>query len=420
MNRSLILILFTLCANVCLAQGYPGIVTLSDINDREAVFTSIGIADKKGDVELNALQSLFHTLFYVGVEGINNGKPLIVNDKPAYISNFMTYKVAMYSSNRRAIKEPTKNLSKKFEGVYLVKVPIVNLFKELTLNGVYVASATKTELADVESMNSVVMPTIIVVPYKKDMESYDAILQNDYDRRVAVSKVQAGFESRNITTIDIQAKINAMKRRSEYEASTADSNDKQLLLSSGADVYVDVDILKDIQPSGSRVSLIMKAYEVSTGSILAVKDGFTRRYNTSSLDELCSYAVSDNITSFLDDISKNFNKQVTTSKRVVLQISIGEGSMATLNDQMGKNNYRLSDIIRQWVRSNSEQGKYHLQGVVAESMIFDYVMIPPKDKDGLMMDAAQFGFLLHSYLAEGQNIPCSSKIDGNTIYITIE
>ena len=42
----------------------------------------------------------------------------------------------------------------------------------------------------------------------------------------------------------------------------ADSNDKQLLMNSGADVYVMVDLQKDISAaSGSRVSLIMTARE---------------------------------------------------------------------------------------------------------------------------------------------------------------
>lgn len=318
------------------------------------------------------------------------------------------------------VELPYKNSQKLFEGSYRITVPIQNLLKELTQNGVYVVPVDKSQLVDVDAMDNIVLPTIMVVPYKRDGESYDSILQGDYDRRMAVSKLQAGFESRDITTVDVSAKIAAMKRRMEYEASTADSNDKQLLLSSGAEVYVVVDLLKDIQLSGSRVSLIMTAYETSSGTVLASKEGYTRRYNTSAVDQLCAYAVSDNVEPFLNTIVKNLNKQVTDAKRVVLQISISEDSMMTMNDAVGVNNYRLSDVIRQWVRKNSEQGKHHLQGIVPESMIFDYVMIPPKDQDGFMMDAAQYCFLFQSYLSEDQGIPCSSKIDGNTIYITIE
>ena len=91
----------------------------------------------------------------------------------------------------------------------------------------------------------------------------------------------------------------------------------------------------------------------------------------------------------------------------------------TMNSSVGPNNYSLSNIIRQWVRKNAYKGKYHLQGIVDETMIFDYVTIPPKDTDGLLMDAAQYAFLLESFLKEENNINCSSRIEGNTIFFTI-
>ena len=121
---------------------------------------------------------------------------------------------------------------------------------------------------------------------------------------------------------------------------------------------------------------------------------------------------------FLDDIVKNFRPAGGT--HVVLQFSIGGSSYMTMNSSAGANGYSLSNIIRQWVRKNAYQGKYHLQGVMDESMIFDYVTIPPKDTDGLRMDAAQFGFLLEQYLKESEGIGCSVRVDGNNILVTIE
>ena len=50
--------------------------------------------------------------------------------------------------------------------------------------------------------------------------------------------------------MDLQGKIDAVARRAAYEqnAGAAESSDKQLLMTSGADVYVTVDINKDIKP----------------------------------------------------------------------------------------------------------------------------------------------------------------------------
>jgi hypothetical protein len=46
-------------------------------------------------------------------------------------------------------------------------------------------------------------------------------------------------------------------------------------------------------------------------------------------------------------------------------------------------------------------------------------MIPPKAQDGLMMDAFQFCSLIEAWLNDEVGVPCASRIDGDTIYITI-
>ena len=236
---------------------------------------------------------------------------------------------------------------------------------------------------------------------------------------MAVGKVQEGFEARNVTTVDVDAKLAAAKRCVEFGANDAGSNDKQLIINSGSDVYVVVDLKKDVNAEGARVSLIMKAYETSSGSILAAKDAITRRYAKASTDALCSYAIQDNLQAFLDDICKNFSKQASTGKRITLQFAIDGSSSMTMNDRVGKDNYPLSNVIHQWVRKNSHNGKYHLQGMVDTCVIFDYVTIPPRDEDGYTMDTAQFGFKIEAWMNDTVGVPCTSRVDGTTLYITI-
>lgn len=59
--------------------------------------------------------------------------------------------------------------------------------------------------------------------------------------------------------------IEAMKLSGEYEenAGATESNDKQLLLRSGADVYVTVDLMRDNTGQEISLSLILQAYEVT-------------------------------------------------------------------------------------------------------------------------------------------------------------
>ena len=73
-------IVVVFCADIS-AQEYANIVQLEDANDKTATFITIGTGNKKTDAEINALGSLFNTLFFIGVEGINDGNPMVTKDR---------------------------------------------------------------------------------------------------------------------------------------------------------------------------------------------------------------------------------------------------------------------------------------------------------------------------------------------------
>lgn len=387
-----------------------------------AVFTSEGEASKKSEVAKDAKRRLFYALFYKGVIGFNDTQPLITNDIKNYTQPFFdeSQRYESYILDTEDADE-TRKVNRKHRAVCTITVSIKLLKKFLTESGLM-----ESEAPVFGEEGGPLMPTIIVVPYRKTGENYAAILENDFDRRVAVANVQDGFRSRNVTTYDLAAVIRSTQKRVAYEnnSNAADSNDKQLLQSSGADVYVEVDMIKDNNLQGTRVSLVLRAYETSTGALLASKDGFTKRYPNAGSDLLAKYAVQDHLQPFLDDICSHWDGSGKGTKgsngtRVVLQFAIDGSSATTFNDPAGPNNYSLSNIVRQWVRKNCYKGQYHLKGVMAESIIFDSVTMPPTDVDGLAMDAAQFAFLLESYLKEEIGIDCSSRIDGNNILFTV-
>ena len=418
---SALLLIFTLSS---FAEEYVGICSLISQDERNATFESAGMSAKSRLVEENAIHSLFHSLFYVGIEGVNNGKPLVQKENKTYTNGFFNEQ-AKYSFYVIS-KEPTEKVLKvgnEYRTTYRVQIRLSKLIADLKMNKVYVDTSNPATMSasDVQTTSNMVLPTIIVVPFKTpEYNSFAEILQNDYDRRVAVSAVQKGFEEKNITTVDLLNKINAAQRMSQYDKNSGagQSSDRALLQQSGADISVEVDVMKDVQQSGSRVSLTLKASETASGNIIATQVATTnRRYQTVATDVLCAYAVQDNIDAFLEQILKNFAPSKGT--RVSLSVSIDGSAIRTMNDPAGSKGYALSNVIRQWVRKNAYEGKFHLQGMVDDNMTFDYIVIPPIDADGLRMDAAQFSFILEEYLKETENIPCSARLEGNKIMITI-
>ena len=401
---SILLSILSLCHILIYAQLGSDWQKVRCISSDEniAVFTSEGEASKKDEVGKDAKRRLFYALFYKGVIGFNDTQPLITKDNASYTDPFFNdaQRYESYILDTEGADE-TQKVNKKHRATCTITVSI-KLLKKFLADAGLMESTTPVFGEE----GGPVMPTIIVVPYKKTGETYQSILENDFDRRVAVANVQDGFRSRKVTTYDLAAVIRSTQRRSEYAGITV------------------IGMIKDKNDQGTRVSLVMRAYETATGALLASKDGFTKRYPNAGSDLLAKYAVQDHLQPFLDDICSHWDGSGKGTKgsngtRVVLQFAIDGSSATTFNDPAGPNNYSLSNIIRQWVRKNCYKGQYHLKGIMAESIIFDSVTMPPTDADGLSMDAAQFAFLIESYLKEEIGIDCSSRVDGNIILFTI-
>ena len=404
------------------AEDFLQIVSMESEQGTQAVFTSAGMGTSKEEAEVNAVKSLFYTLMFQGVDGVNGNKPLVVADNKVYTNSFFNrqarYNVYVVGSERVGKFE---KVGDSFQVTMKISIRLRQLVSDVQKNtkpADKVTTVTPPE-GPGGTANIAAKPTIIVVPYKKEGESYKAILENDFDKRIAVSEVKKEFENLGIKTIDLQGRLDATNRGMQYDDNigTAESNDKQMLLSSGADVYVIVDLKKDVSAEGSRVALIMEARETASGTMWASENGWTKRYPTSATDQLCAFAVKDNLPPFLAQIEKNYANPINA----VLRVAVDGTSAITLFDECD-NGERIIDAIQDWLDRNAHQGDYHLQGEMAESAIFDYVIIPRQDKNGYKMTTSKFARELRKHLFSlGVQLDGATgvRIEGNTIMLTI-
>ncbi len=407
---SIFTLLFLVFTTSVSAQDYLQVVSLESASGTNGTFLSAGKSSNKKQVEEDAIKSLFYTLFFTGVDGVNDGKPLVTTPNPMYTNNFFNG-MARYTPYLVETDEHSKpsKAGGSYQGTYKVTIRLNQLISDVRKNTGYVAQ----QKAEKKNQPK---PTVIVVPYKKAGESFASIIENDKDARIAVGAVQKGFEEAGIKTIDLQGRIEAMARRAQYEenAGAADSNDKQLLLSSGADVYVTVDLMKDFTAAGSRVALLMKAYETASGTIWGAQDGWTNRFKTTQTEALCAYAVRDNLPEFMKQIVNNYSLPI----RTVLQISISDGSMNTLLNAACSNGELVMDFIQSWLDDNAYDGDYHIQGIMDESAIFDYVMIPREDAKGKKMTAAKFSRMLNTALRQ-EGVNGTIRLEGSTMLLML-
>ena len=125
-----------------------------------------------------------------------------------------------------------------------------------------------------------VQPKIMVIPYTKEGEDLRTILENDESKRIAITKIKEGFDARGFTTVDFIAKLKAAKDNNVFTSGNQNDLKAQIIQMSGADVYVQAEVIFEKGQSGNSIKLILTAYEASTGNSLSNKVGESGRFYT--------------------------------------------------------------------------------------------------------------------------------------------
>lgn len=146
--RRLFCIFATLSVSLAMfAQEHSGAVTLLEFDGKTALFAAEGISAKKGDMLRNAEENIFEMLFYTGVEGINNGHPLMNKPKEQlktkdYAVNFFKKRMHAYlkqdASGKNVLSEPLGQaiaVSAGFSCVYLIPIKYNVLIRDLKTEG---------------------------------------------------------------------------------------------------------------------------------------------------------------------------------------------------------------------------------------------------------------------------------------------
>lgn len=397
-------------------QSYSGDVELLSHAQGVIVVRTTGIHEKKKEASEMAIKSAFYAYFFSGISGLNNGLPLIGEGGQEkfkdYFSRFFEGgRYFNFVRKEELMEEPERLRSKAYKAVVRLTFSNDALLRDMEMNQVVL---TRTDVVP----KTIELPSIMVVPYRKGNETFADLLQGDSDRRVAVSVIQKSFINKGVNTNDFEAKYRSIERRALHQADSRTSPDAELLKNSGSDVYVEVDLIKDITAEGARVTMNLKAYETSSGATLASETYISNRFKTNATDKLCYYAIQDVEDSFLKQVVAALAEKESKGNAVVLDFSLSGTAEIDFDTEVGDMGFPLSDVLRMWVKKNAKGGSYHIQGATAESVIFDRVQVPNRSDREEVMDANDFALSLFLYLKK-QNVNCEKKVEGNTIYIKI-
>lgn len=265
-----------------------------------------------------------------------------------------------------------------------------------------------------------VQPKIMVIPFTKEGEDIRTILEEDADRRIAITKIKEGFDNRGFNTVDFTARLKAAKDDGVFISDNQTDLKTQIVEMSGADIYVQSEIIPNRSASGNSLQIIITGYEASTGNSLSNKVCESGRFYTDDFGKLASKAVEGCIDDFLNVMQTKFTDVVNNGKSIKLDISFAQDSQYKTSSEIGDEGLTFADVLEQWMEENAFKNNYHIQGTTELRMIFDDVRIPLKDPaNGKNYNPNKFALSLHQYLRK-LGVSVGRDIKGSTIYITIK
>lgn len=421
-NRISFLIIWVLSlvfnCQIAYSQTYSSDAILIELKNNVALIKSSGIAPKKKDAIEMAVKSAIHTYLINGIEGLNNGSPLIGEQSSTLIDEYLE---SLFSQGRYSVfareneveKDAIKRINKGYIAIVDVNIYFEAIYKDLVRNKIIGKSLEKTTL--LETQNEIALPTIMVIPYCTEGQTFLTSIQQNTDMRMAMAKITEGFILKGVETKDFEQNL---KNAEQYEARQGGlSLDDAILNGAGADVAVQVDISKDASYEGLRINMRLTAIEVATGNTLASKSETSARKKASA-SIICSAMAELMIDDFLKQISTRLAHKISKGNTISVNFTIDANSTVDMDTEMGNTYLPLSDAIIIWIKDNAKKGKYHQKGRSVTLLSLDEIQIQNKSAEGQDMNINDFSLELYKYL-RNLGVIVKRNIVGNTLNVTI-
>ncbi len=262
-------------------------------------------------------------------------------------------------------------------------------------------------------------PKIMVIPYTVEGEDIRTVLENDVNKRIALTKIKEAFDQRGYTTVDFFAKVKALSKATALGSTQQQDMKTMIVQQSGADVYVEAETNLLESPTGNAMKVILSGYETSTANSLANAVCESGKFYTDDYGKLTARAVETGVDNFLNTMQDKLLDIVDNGQSISVTIGVDGASSCSMAQEVGGDGLALSDALELWVEKNAYKGNYHIQGTTDKQMLFDDIRIPLKDENGRTYNINKFGLKLLTFFRD-LGIKIERTTSNNMLVVTIK
>lgn len=290
----------------------------------------------------------------------------------------------------------------------------------LPLLSVFSFQEVKAQLAATQSSERArAAAKIMVVPYSKQGENIQTVLDDNPSVRTAVIKVKEAFDQRGWSTVDFVANLRAAQANSAFTADRQSNFKTELLTGSGADLYVQVDVQNNTDDNGTNITLNLTAFETHTGASFSNQTASSGRFATSDVEKLISKAFEKIQEEFLNNLMVKTDEIRDIGRALVIHFNLDENCALDFDAEVGDGSF-LNEVIEEWLAENAFQGRSNLAGIIENKMIFDEVRIPLFDQEtDKPYNPNRFANEIIRFL-KSKDITATRNIKGQNLFVTIK
>ena len=260
-------------------------------------------------------------------------------------------------------------------------------------------------------------PTLMPIPFTPQGKSSRAAFEENELMRIAITKVKEAFDNRGVNTIDFRAKLKQINNNELLESDQMMDMKDELIRMSGADIYIEVEANPNYANDGNSVTVIMSAYDAYSGESLANKVSTSPKFYTTSFEKLVEKAVEEKIEDFLNTLNNKFSDIRENGRSITLTVGVKTGSKFDMDTELASGSL-LSEAIEDFVVRKSYKGKYHLQGMTTNKIIFDLVKMPIYGIDGKPYRLSSYGVDFRNEVKK-YGYDAERTINGQNIVVTL-
>ena len=291
----LMMFLLTIAGAASEQQEFEHDAVLVENRSTAFVVRATGYSAEKKKAAGNAAMSALDTYLFVGIEGVNGGKPLLAEcareQKPGYFSRL--YDEGRYSVFARVVTEKPK-AEKQPDGRFLTTVEVAISFKALQRD----IATSKLPLYGQEQVvekpavdaSAVEVPRLLILPdlSQQPAESCIAAIERDANVRMAMNSLAAQFTKRGVEVVDYKNAYDSyMLANPGTDAASAEA---AVLGQCATKAVVLVSAGRKSQYGSNGVTIGVKAVDSATKEIIAREETSTRLVNTDNIAKLFDFA----------------------------------------------------------------------------------------------------------------------------------